>query len=74
MIPAKADLEKQKEFLEQEIQPRLEAAQAGKRVVLFVDAAHFVLAQFLGFLWSVVRVIIRCIRVDPAGVRDRQTS
>jgi hypothetical protein len=38
MIPAKADPEKQKEFLEQEIQPRLAAAQAGKRVVLFVDA------------------------------------
>ena len=52
MIPAKADPEKQKAFLEQEIQPRLEEAQAGKRVVLFVDAAHFVLAPFLGFLWS----------------------
>ena len=63
MIPAKADLEKQKEFLEQEIQPRLEEAQAGKRIVLFVDAAHFVLAPFLGFLWSVVRVFIQA----PSG-------
>jgi transposase len=63
MIPAKADPEKQKEFLEQEIQPRLEDAQAGKRVVLFVDAAHFVLAPFLGFLWSVVRVFIQA----PSG-------
>jgi transposase len=63
MIPAKADPEKQKEYLEQEIQPRLEEAQAGKRVVLFVDAAHFVLAPFLGFLWSVVRVFIQA----PSG-------
>ena len=63
MIPAKADPEKQKEFLEQEIQPRVEAAQAGKRVVLFVDAAHFVLAPFLGLLWSVVRVFIQA----PSG-------
>lgn len=63
MIPAKADPEKQKAFLEQEIQPRLKQAQAGKRVVLFVDAAHFVLAPFLGFLWSVVRVFIQA----PAG-------
>ena len=63
MIPAKADPEKQKEFLEQEIQPRLDEAQAGKRVVLFVDAAHFVLAPFLGFLWSVVRVFIQA----PSG-------
>lgn len=63
MIPAKADPEKQKEFLEQEIQPRLREAQAGKREVLFVDAAHFVLAPFLGFLWSVVRVFIQA----PSG-------
>jgi len=63
MIPAKADPEKQKEFLEQELQPRLDEAQAGKRVVLFVDAAHFVLAPFLGFLWSVVRVFIQA----PSG-------
>ena len=59
MLPAKADPEKQKKFLEQEMQPRLEEAQAGKRVVLFGDAAHFVLAPFLGFLWSVVRVFIQ---------------
>ncbi len=63
MLPAKADPEKQKEFLEQEIQPRLDEAQAGKRVVFFVDAAHFVLAPFLGFLWSVVRVFIQA----PSG-------
>ena len=63
MLPAKADPEKQKEFLEQELQPRLEEAQAGKRVVLFVDAAHFVLAPFLGLLWSVVRVFMQA----PSG-------
>lgn len=45
--------------MEQEIQPRLDEAQAGKRVVLFVDAAHFVLAPFLGFLWSAVRLFIQ---------------
>jgi hypothetical protein len=63
MIPAKADPQQQKEFLEQEIQPRLDEATAGKRAVLFCDAAHFVLAPFLGFLWSVVRVFIQA----PAG-------
>ena len=59
MIPAKVDPEKQKEFVEQEIQPRLEQAQKGKRVVLFVDASHFVLAPFLGYLWSAVRIFIQ---------------
>jgi transposase len=63
MVPAKADPQKQKEFLEQEIQPRLDEAQTGKRAVFFVDAAHFVLAPFLGFLWSVVRVFIQA----PSG-------
>jgi transposase len=58
MLPAKADPEKQKEFLEQEIQPRLNEAQAGKRAVFFVDAAHFVLSAFLGFLWSATRIFI----------------
>jgi len=58
MLPAKADPEKQKEYLEQEIQPRLKEAQEGKRVVLFGDAAHFVLSPFLGFLWSVARIFI----------------
>lgn len=58
MIPAKADREKQQEFLEKDLQPRLEEAQAGQRVVLFVDAAHFVLSAFLGFLWSVARIFL----------------
>jgi transposase len=58
MIPAKADPEKQTAYLVQEIEPRLAEAQAGKRAVFFMDAAHFVLAPFLGFLWSVARIFI----------------
>lgn len=63
MIPAKAAVEKQAAFLAQELQPRLAEATAGLRKVFFVDAAHFVLAPFLGFLWSVARVFIRA----PSG-------
>jgi transposase len=63
MIPAKADPEKQAAYLAQEMEPRLAEAQAGKRAVFFLDAAHFVLAPFLGFLWSVVRVFIQA----PSG-------
>ena len=61
-MPAKADPDKQAEYLAQEIEPRLAQAQAGKRAV-FVDAAHFVLAPFLGFLWCFTRVFIKA----PAG-------
>ena len=57
-MPAKADPEEQRKFLEQELQPRLDEAQMGHRVVLFMDAAHFVLSAFLGFLWSVTRIFI----------------
>ena len=59
MIPAKADPEVQAAYLETELEPRLAEAQAGQRVVFFVDAAHFVLAPFLGFLWSVARLFIQ---------------
>jgi hypothetical protein len=63
MIPAKADPDEQAAYLHELIQSRLEAAQAGQRAVFFVDAAHFVLAPFLGLLWSVTRLFIRA----PAG-------
>lgn len=63
MIPAKADVEKQAQFLEQELEPRLEEAKDGQRKVFFVDAAHFVLSPFLGFLWSVARIFIQA----PSG-------
>ena len=62
-IPAKADPEKQHKFLDEELEPRLEEVQAGKRHLFFVDAAHFVLQPFLGFLWSFVRLFIKA----PAG-------
>jgi len=64
MIPAKADPDEQAAYLYEVIQPRLEAAQKGQRAVFFVDAAHFVLTPFLGFLWSVTRLFIRA----PAGL------
>ena len=59
MIPAKADPAVQDAYLDTELEPRLAEAQAGQRAVFFVDAAHFVLAPFLGFLWSVARLFIQ---------------
>ncbi len=62
-IPSKADPEKQKVFLEEELEPRLEEARKGERHIFFVDAAHFVMRPFLGFLWCFVRQFIRA----PSG-------
>jgi len=63
MLPAKADPEKQEQFKQEKLEPVLEEAKAGQRKVYFVDAAHFVLAPFLGFLWSFTRLFIQA----PAG-------
>lgn len=62
-IPAKADIEKQQKFHDDELQPKLQEAIAGKREVYFVDAAHFVMGAFLGFLWSFTRLFVR----TPSG-------
>jgi transposase len=62
-IPAKADPAKQQAFLAEELEPRLAEAQNDQRHLFFVDAAHFVLQPFLGFLWSFVRLFIKA----PAG-------
>jgi hypothetical protein len=45
------------------LEPRLKEAKAGQRVVYFMDAAHFVFAPFLGYLWSFSRLFVRA----PAG-------
>jgi len=63
MIPAKADPEVQQKFKDEKLDPVLEEAKEGTRRVYFVDAAHFVLAPFLGFLWSFTRIFIQA----PAG-------
>jgi transposase len=63
MLPAKADPQKQEQFKQEQLEPALEEAKAGQRKLYFVDAAHFVLAPFLGFLWSFTRLFIQA----PAG-------
>jgi transposase len=37
----------------------LAEAQAGQRAVFFVDAAHFVLSTFLGWMWCKVRLFVK---------------
>jgi transposase len=46
-------------FLDTELKPALDAAQAGQGHVFFVDAAHFVFGTFLCCLWSFTRLFIR---------------
>lgn len=63
MIPAKADAAEQARFLDERLEPRLRQARRLRRVVCFVDAAHFVHGTFLGYLWCFTRLLIR----GPSG-------
>jgi hypothetical protein len=48
----------QQEFHDNQLQPRLDEAKQGKRTVLFVDAAHFVMGAFLGMVWCLARKVL----------------
>ncbi|WKN40847.1 IS630 family transposase [Tunicatimonas pelagia] len=58
-VPGKAEPEKQQQWLEKSFQAELEDAQKGEKVLLFVDAAHFVLSQFCCMMWCVRRLFLR---------------
>src|SRR5262249_53861529 len=49
----------QRRFLDDESEPVLAEARAGRRDVYFVDGAHFVYAAFLGWVWCLARLFVR---------------
>jgi len=52
-------VETQAAFLDTQLKPCLDAAEAGTGHVFFVDAAHFVFGTFVCYLWSFTRIFIR---------------
>ena len=50
-----AKRQEQKDFISKQLEPNLADARRGLKHVYFVDAAHFVLQPFLGFLWCFQR-------------------
>ena len=58
-LPAKADLVAQETFKTQTLQPLIEQAQQQKLHLFFVDAAHFVMLPFLGYLYSLAVRYVR---------------
>ena len=44
--------------MEKKLQPQLEEAKKGKRIVYFADAAHFVHGAFIACVWCIVRIFI----------------
>lgn len=65
-LPNKTNIEAQETFHMQTLTPLIEQAHQGKIHLLFVDAAHFVLLPFLGYLYSLVA---RYIKSTPGRQR-----
>jgi len=63
MLPSKVDIDEQDQFKKTKLEPVLEKAYRREHSVYFIDAAHFVLAPFLGYLWRFCRLFIKA----PAG-------
>lgn len=62
-VPGKADPEVQEDFKKKDLLPRLSEAKIGKRAVFFMDASHFVMGAFLGWIWCFERIFIK----SPSG-------
>jgi transposase len=62
-LPCKADPDVQKEFLESTLESIITETQEGKTELYFMDAAHFVMGAFLGYLWCKLRMFVR----TPSG-------
>ncbi len=57
-IPAQADPVAEPLCLDAQLTPTLDEAQAGRRHVFFVDAAHLVLGAGLGSWWCLTRILL----------------
>ena len=77
-IPAKADVEKQRQWVESTLGPAIEEAQKGECHLLFMDAAHFILQPFICALWCVKRLFIKASsgrnRINVLGVVNAITK
>jgi transposase len=58
-IPAKADTQKQEQWVKSTLEPAIEEATKGECNLLFMDAAHFILEPFICALWCVTRLFIK---------------
>ena len=58
-IPAKADTEKQRQWVKSTLEPAITEAQNGEYHLLFMDAAHFILEPFICALWWITRLFVK---------------
>jgi transposase len=58
-IPAKGDMEKQRQWKENTLEAAIEEAKTGNCYLFFCDAVHFVLKPFICKVWSLERKYIK---------------
>ena len=77
-IPAKADTEKQHQWVETTLEPTIAEAQKGECHLLFMDAAHFVLEPFVCAMWCLTRFFVKASagrnRINVLGVVNAITK
>lgn len=77
-IPAKADTEKQQQWMKKTLEPAIKEAQNGECHLLFMDAAHFILQPFICALWCVARLFIKASagrnRINVLGAANAITK
>ena len=54
-------VKKQREFVDNQLDPVLKESEKGTRTVLFMDACHIQLACILGFLWCFARKYVKAL-------------
>jgi transposase len=77
-IPAKADPVKQKEFVENVLQPLVNQAEKGECHLLFMDGVHFVMSAFVAIVWCFERLFIKSAsgrtRINLLGAVNAKTK
>jgi transposase len=58
-VPAKADNQKQHEWVESQLEPVIDKARNNECQLLFSDAAHFILQPFITRVWSIKRLFVK---------------
>ena len=77
-VPAKADTQKQRDWLADTLTPVMKKAADNECHLLFMDAAHFVLQPFICSVWSKVRMFVKASaghnRINVLGVVNAFTQ
>lgn len=77
-IPGKVNPEKQKEWVEDILNPYIKQAQENHLHLFFSDAAHFTLSSFVCMIWSICRIFLKTShgrnRINVLGAIDAVTK